>query len=131
MAPALEPVDVEELLRLDLGTDACPVSAPPAPDDLGADLPFAVVSRDGGERINPVVDSHNVTVSVWAPTWAEAMGQANRIAGAIARLPSTDGASTQWRTADITALPYSSPDPVHPNIPRVQFTASVTCRTTT
>ena len=35
----LEPVDAEELLRLDLTTDGCPVSAPPVPADLGAALP--------------------------------------------------------------------------------------------
>lgn len=130
MATALEPVDVEELLRLDLSTDACPVFAPPVPDSLGSALPCAMVERDGGQRMNPVMDEHAVTVSVWAPTWADAMREADRIAGAVARLPMTPGAQTQWRTADITGLPSSAPDPAHPTIPRVQLTASVTCRAT-
>ena len=130
MATALEPVDVEELLRLDLTTDACPVFAPPVPDSLGAALPCAMVERDGGQRMNPVMDEHAVTVSVWAATWADAMREADRIAGAVARLPMTPGAQTQWRTADITGLPSSAPDPAHPTIPRVQLTASVTCRAT-
>lgn len=126
----LEPVDVEELLRLDLTTDACHVCAQPVPEDLGSALPLAVVERDGGTRMNLVVDSHNVTVSVWAETWAEAMAAANALAGAIARLPMTDGTTTQWRTADLTGLPSNAPDPAHPTIPRVQLTAQVTCRAT-
>lgn len=126
----LEPVDVEELLRLDLTTDECPVCAPPVPDDLGAVLPIAMVERDGGTRMSLVMDAHDVTVSVWAETWAEAMAAANAIAGAIARLPMTDGTTTQWRTADLTGLPSNAPDPAHPTIPRVQLTAQVTCRAT-
>lgn len=126
----LEPADVEDALRIDLSTAACPVAAPPVPDDLGAELPFAMVERDGGTRMNIVMDSHNVTVSVWAPTWAEAMREANRIAGSVARLPMEPSAKTQWRTAGITGLPSNAPDPAHPTIPRVQFTASVTCRAT-
>lgn len=126
----LEPVDVEELLRLDLSTETCPVCAPPVPDDLGATLPVAMVERDGGTRMNLVVDSHNVTVSVWAKTWAEAMTAANALAGAIARLPMIEGTTTQWRTADITGLPSNAPDPAHPTVPRVQLTAQVTCRAT-
>lgn len=126
----LEPVDAEELLRLDLTTDGCPVSAPPVPADLGAALPRAVVQRDGGQRINPVMDQHLVTVSVWAATWEAAMREANRLAGSIARLPWTAGTSAQWRTAEITGLPTLAPDPAHPTIPRAQLTASVTCRAT-
>lgn len=126
----LEPVDVEELLRLDITTEACPVCAPPVPEDLGSTLPIAMVERDGGTRMNLVVDAHNATVSVWAATWAEAMAAANALAGAIARLPMTGGTTTQWRTADITGLPSNAPDPAHPTIPRVQLTAQVTCRAT-
>lgn len=124
----LEPVDVEELLSADLSTGACRVTAPPAPDELGGDLPLAVVERDGGTRINLVVDQHDVTVSVWAATWAGAMSAANALAGRVAALPMSPGASTQWRAADITGLPSNAPDPAHPTIPRVQFTASVACR---
>lgn len=130
METALEPVDAEHLLSLDLSTEGCPVSPPPVPATLGTSLPTAVVERDGGTRMNAVVDSHNVTVSVWGATWAEAMRAANAIAGAIARLPWTDGLSTHWRTAQLTLLPFNAPDPVHPNIPRVQLAATVTCRAT-
>lgn len=126
----LEPVDAEDLLRIDLSTDRLPVCAPPAPDDLGAALPVAMVERDGGTRMNPVMDQHSVTVSVWAATWADAVHEANRLAGAVARLPFEPGTGVQWRTADITGLPANAPDPAHPTIPRVQFTASVTCRAT-
>ena len=128
---SLEPVDVEDLLRIDLSTGSCPVFAPPAPDDLGASLPAAMVERDGGVRMNLVMDSHNITVSVWAATLASAMAEGDRLAGEVARLPMRPDASTQWRSADVTALPSSAPDPLHPTIPRVQFTASVTCRALT
>lgn len=131
MASPLEPVDVEELLRLDLTSDTCPVTAPPVPDDLGATLPVAMVERDGGQRMNLVMDSHAVTVSVWSETWADAMRMADQLAGAIARLPMTENTQTQWRTADVTGLPSNAPDPAHPTIPRVQLTATVTCRATT
>ena len=127
---ALEPIDAEDALRLDLTTEACPVTAPPVPDDLGASLPLACVTRDGGQRMNLVVDQHNVTVSVWSSTWAEAMRECDRIAGAVARLPMTAGTSVQWRTADITSLPSLAPDPMNPETPRAQFTATVTCRAT-
>lgn len=127
---ALEPVDAEEALSSDLSIEACPVCPPPVPETLGDRLPWALVERDGGVRENPWVDSHNVTVSVWAGTWAEAMREADRLAGAIARLPATGGTSVQWRRADVTGLPSAAPDALHPDIPRVQLTATVYCRTT-
>lgn len=77
------------------------------------------------------MDSHDVTVSVWAATWADATAWADRLAGATARLPDTQGTATQWRSCDITALPFAAPDPQQPTLPRVQFTAALTCRTTT
>lgn len=131
MATALEPVDVEDALRADLSTDALPVCAPPVPRDLERRFPCAVIERVGGARVNAVLDSHDLTASVWAGTWAQAMARANALAGAIARLESTVGASgVQWRTARPVSLPANAPDPLHPNIPRVQFTANVTCRAT-
>lgn len=129
MATALEPVDVEDALRADLTTDALPVYAPPVPSDLERRAPCAVIERVGGTRINAVLDSHDLTVSVWAGTWARAMAAANALAGALARLESTVGASgIQWRSARPVSLPANAPDPSHPNIPRVQFTANATCR---
>ena len=127
----LEPRDVEDMLRADLSTESCPVAAPPVPPDLGTRLPRAMAQRDGGVRMNAVVDSHDVTVSVWAPTQAEAMAEAGRLAGEVARLPWREDESTQCMTADLTPLPFLAPDPAHPTIPRAQFTASVTCRATT
>lgn len=130
-ASQLEPIDVEAEIASDLNSPDVPVLPPPVPEDLGSTLPIAVVKRDGGARANPYVDSHNLTLSVWGRTWASAMQAANALAGSIARLPQTPGTSVQWRSSDITGLPANSPDPSHPSIPRVQFTAAVTCRTTT
>lgn len=123
-------MDAEALLCADLAAVGCPVFAPPVLETLGEALPCAMVERTGGARLNPVMDSHHVTLFVWAATWAEATAWANRLAGALARLPDTAGASTQWRTAELTSLPYAAPDPQQPSIPRVQFTAALTCRVT-
>lgn len=130
-ASQLEPIDVEEAIAADLTSPDVTVFPPPVPEDLGSTLPIAVVKRDGGARSNPYVDSHNLTISVWGGTWASAMQAANALAGSIARLPQMSGTSVHWRSSDITGLPANSPDPSHPSIPRVQFTAAITCRTTT
>lgn len=126
----LEPIDVEDALHVDLSTEACPVFAPPVPEDLEDSLPCAMVGRDGGVRTGMVMDTHNVTVSVWASTWEAAMREANRLSGAVARLPFEQGMKTQWRASSLTSLPFNAPDAAHPTIPRVQFTASVACRAT-
>ena len=123
-------MDAEALLCADLAGAGIPVFAPPAPETLGESLPCAMVERTGGTRLNPVMDSHHVTAYVWAETWADATAWANRIAGAIARLPDTAGTSVQWRTAELTSLPYAAPDPEQPSLPRVQLTAALTCRAT-
>ncbi|MDN0055624.1 MULTISPECIES: hypothetical protein [Collinsella] len=127
---ALEPVDVESALAADLAASGITVTAPPVPEELGERLPLASALRIGGTRINPYVDSHSVTFSVWAGTWASAVATADRLAGAVARLPQTEGSSVHWREASITLLPHIAPDPAHPTVPRAQFTATVTCRTT-
>lgn len=123
------PVDVEDALRRDLSA-ACgaDVFAPPVPPDLARRAPCAMVARDGGTRMSLVMDSHDVTVSAWAGTWADAMRLANALAGAFSRLPDMEGSSVQWRTAQVTALPFNAPDPAHLDLPRVQFTGYATCR---
>lgn len=126
----LEPLDVEDLLRQELTSGECPVAAPPIPESLGDTLPLAVVQRDGGTRVNPFVDAHDVTFFVWASTVAEATACANTLAGKVASLPHTSSELVQWRDATLTSLPYIARDSQHPNLSRVQFTASVICRTT-
>lgn len=114
----------------DLAATGMSAFAPPVPETLGESLPCAMVERTGGTRLNHVMDAHYVTVYVWAATWEAATACANRVAGAIARLPDTAGTSTQWRAAELTSLPYAAPDPNQPSIPRVQMTATLTCRAT-
>lgn len=127
---SLEPLDIEEVLQQELNSDACSVFALPVPEDLGATLPCALAERDGGTRMNPFVDMHYVTISVWAETLSQAMREADRLCGVVARLPYTSSELVQWRDASITALPFAARDSRNPTINRVQFTASVTCRTT-
>lgn len=125
---ALEPVDVEALLVDDLAASGVDAFAPPAPLDLASRVPCAMVERTGGSRLNDVMDAHDVTVQAWGETWAEATALGNRVAGALARLPHETGRSTQWRRANVTALPYAAPDPDQPEIPRVQLSATLCCR---
>lgn len=128
---ALEPVDVESFLSADLASETLPVSPPPVSESLGGSLPTAMVERNGGVRLNRVADQHDCTFSVWGATWASAMDAANALAGSVARLPDRADTKTQWRSVEISALPFNARDATHPDIPRVQFTASVICRTTT
>ncbi len=125
---ALEPVDVEALLVSDLESAGITAFAPPAPQNLAALIPCVMVERQGGARLNHVMDSHDVVVYAWSATWAGATALGDVVAGIIARLPYEDGHATQWRRADLTALPYAAPDPDQPEIPRAQLTASVCCR---
>lgn len=122
-----DPVDVEEALAADLSATV-PAFPPPVPADMGAELPCALVQRDGGTRAALVIDTHNVTVSVWAADWAAATEAADALAGAVARLPMERGTPVRWLRAEVTALPFPAPDPDRPGLCRVQLAASVSCR---
>ena len=128
----IEPIDVEDMLRREIMrmVPAVSVSAPPLAQTFQNHLPHVLVTRTGGSRLNMVIDQHAVSVDVRASSWSSAVTAANRIAGMVVSLPDDTEHLTQWRTVQITALPYSNPDPQHPTVPRVSFTALLTCRAT-
>lgn len=124
----VEPVDVEDALRLEIGAALPDVvaCAPPAPDDLGPNT--VCVTRLGGGPQSPVSHEHDVSVDVWAETDGAAMALADRVQGVVASLPMRASASgTAWTTSD-PMLPYPNPDPHRPLVPRATFRATVGAR---
>lgn len=127
-------IDIEDALRQDLPTAATLggfsiyAAAPPVPETLGSSLPFVIPERVGGTRDSIVIDTHNVSIDVYAKTWGKAQETANKLVGIVAELPDIDGLSADYLEADITTLPYNNPDPRHQDVPRVTFAASVICR---
>lgn len=130
----IAPLDVEDVLQQDLNTMAtrcglsCGISGTPIPQDLGKTLPYAVIYNVGGLRTSKVVDTHAVSIDVYAKRWDLAMAAANKIAGIVEELENVDGLSQDYLRTAVTALPYNNPDPDHADIPRVSFTADVVLR---
>jgi len=128
------PLDVEDVLQRDLNTLAtrcglsCGISGTPVPNNLGNTLPYAVIYNVGGFRSSKVVDTHAVSIDVYAKRWDLAMTTACKVAGMVEGLVDTDGLSHDYHNTAITALPYNNPDPDHADIPRVSFTADVVLR---
>lgn len=124
-------IDIEAALADKFGPGT---SAPPLPE--GFSLPFALFTRTGGDTSDRVYTTHNVSVDVYADTWAQAQASAAEMAGLIADL---DGRNVGYSSNDsrIEApvysvscqAPYNNPDPKHPNVPRVTFMANLATRT--
>lgn len=117
------PADVELITAHALEADGIPATPPPVPADLTA--PRAVVYRTGGHRIALVIDRSIVSVDVYGPTWGEAM---DACAQAVATVQDMGGRvidGTQLGGVWIITLPYTNPDPNHPTIPRVTFSAEI------
>ena len=124
-------IDIEGALADKFGPGT---SAPPLPE--GFSLPFALFTRTGGDTSDRVYTTHDVSVDVYADTWAQAQQSAAELAGLIADL---DGRSIGY-TSNGTRIeapvyvsacqaPYNNPDPKHPNVPRVTFMATLATRT--
>lgn len=125
------PVDVADVLQSLLnaaGHDAC---ARPVPETLDALLPLTVVDPIGGGRRDVVLDRFAVRFYTWASTNADAIAESSAV---MATLLLHEGevldGTTLYHVAP-TAMPYEAPDPVHPDIPRACFTASVYLRANT
>lgn len=124
-------IDIEAALADKFGPSTC---APPLPE--GFSLPFALFTRTGGDTSDRVYTTHNVSVDVYADTWAVAQQAAAEMAGLIADL---DGRNVGYGEDDdrietpvyVSACqaPYNNPDPKHPNVPRVTFMATLATRT--
>lgn len=126
MAQIVIPVDIEETIA-----DIYGIHATPKPADLGASLPYAVVSRTGGGRADLVVDNHFVDVDVYSDPddWAGATAEASRLLALMAdciNKQASNGAVLY--AATVEALPYNNPDPDHPTLARSTFSMRVTAR---
>lgn len=118
------PIEIEGLLaELASVETGIPSSAPPLPPDLKA--PLYQFARTGGASSDLVSDSHNVRVHVYGDTWEEAQILANRCVGWMKGVQFSDN---PVNSVGIMTLPYNNPDPNHPTIPRVSFSAIVGCR---
>lgn len=126
--------DVEDAIRLDLSDIMAglkySIIAPPIPAALERSLPLIVVTRLGGMRSEIVVEEHDVAIDVYASRWSTAQDVANTTAAALSSLADSAGLSSgvDWLDASLNALPYNNPDPAHEDVPRVSFSAVVTCR---
>ena len=135
MNELVRPIDIEAAMAGWLESNGVTASAPPLSQDYADRLPFVLITRTGGSQRSRVLSTHSIDVDVYAATWAEAQSAANRIAGIVAKAEAED---LTWgdggRTlrcpcyTSVSNLPYNNPDPRHPNVPRVTFSATVTTR---
>ena len=124
-------IDIEAALADKFGPGT---SAPPLPE--GFSLPFALFTRVGGDTSDRVYTAHDVSVDVYADTWAQAQASAAEMAGLIADLDgrnvgySSNGSRIEAPVyVSACQAPYNNPDPKHPNVPRVTFMANLATRT--
>lgn len=126
-------IDIEAALADKFGTGT---SAPPLPEAFSASLPWVLFTRTGGDASDRVYTAHDVSVDVYAATWAQAQAYAAEMAGLIADLPGRNVGYTEGGTRTEAPVytascqaPYNNPDPKHPNVPRVTFMANLATRT--
>ncbi len=124
----VEPIDIEDALRCDLGEVLKGVScyATPAPDDLE---PMSVAIKQlGGYAASPVSHGYDVSIDVWADTPGKALTLARKVQGIVVSLPIRAFSSGRdYKTAE-ARLPYNNPDPSRPLLPRCTFAAIIGIR---
>lgn len=129
------PIDIEDALRIDLTTlyetlDIAGVtfSAPPVEPTLGEIPATGVIvcfKRVGGARDDLVVDTHAVSVDLYAATWADAISEGNRLAGVLTQLPYQATTRIRYQAVDLVTAPYALPDTSNPVMPRVRMLADI------
>ena len=121
-------VDIETALYNKLTADSYSASAHAIPASLGSILPHIHVTRTGGSTNDLVIETNQVDFDVYAGTSAEAMSAAADLCDWVRGL---EGGTlmTPCYSSEIMTLPYSNPDPRHPNIGRATFKAQILLRT--
>lgn len=116
----LIPRDAAAIMAVDIAATAGIAAAPlPVPEDLGADLPIAIVEPLGGRRSSVVIDRVPMSIEVYASTDAAAQTACARVCGAVASLgDGTAENASHWLSVDVSTLPYNDPDPRHPTLAR-------------
>ena len=116
--------DIETELYDALTDAGYSASAHSVPQSLGDNLPHVHITRTGGYERDFVIEVNQIDFDVYAADTADAMEQASELCGWI-----RDLAGGYCYTSDISTLPYSNPDPRHPNIARVTIKAQILTRT--
>lgn len=133
MSQLITSIDIEEQLQADLSAilaadgDTSDVSASPLPPNLG-ELPagrLVAIRRIGGERANLVIDTHSVSVDVYAPSWAEAVEESEHVLAVISSLPYRNDVGIQYHAAYPEVLPYELPDTSNPILPRMRMSFQI------
>ena len=121
-------VDIDTALYDRLSEDGYSASAHALPASLGNTLPHVHVTRTGGMTSDLVVETNQVDFDVYAETPADAMAEAVDLCDWVRAL---DGSvlDTPCYSSEVMTLPYSNPDPRHPNIGRATFKAQILLRT--
>lgn len=116
--------DTETALQALLAEASYSASAHEIPTSLGSTLPHVHVERTGGYEQDMVIEANYIDFDVYAADTADAMEQASELCGWI-----RDLAGDFCYTSTISTLPYTNPDPRHPNIARVTIKAQILVRT--
>jgi hypothetical protein len=129
------PIDIEDALRIDMTTlyetldiTGVTFSAPPVDPTLGEIPTTGVIvcfKRVGGARDDLVVDTHAVSVDLYASTWADAIDEGNRLAGVLTQLPYQATTRIRYQAVDLVTAPYALPDTSNPVMPRVRMLADI------
>lgn len=122
----VKPIDIEDALRIDLAAllDGLRVFAVPIPPDLRAG--DVVIESFGPYRISGASHGYDVTIGCYATDEADAMANADEIAGYVASLP-LRATATQYSNANIMNGPYHDYDPRAPHLARCSIRASLVC----
>lgn len=115
-----KPIDIETELKFSVQTYAIPL-----PNDFV--VPCALITRTGGDITSKVLNTHSISVDVYAETWSESSELANRLVGELVARENTACGDVTITLVECS-LPYINKDPKHESIPRTTFTARLTCR---
>ena len=121
-------VDIETALYTKLTADKYSASAHALPASLGSTLPHVHVTRTGGSTSDLVVETNQIDFDVYAGTSADAMAYAVDLCDWVRSLEGST-LTTPCYSSEVMTLPYSNPDPRHPNLGRATFKAQILLRT--
>jgi len=125
----MTPIDIEGALATAFNAAGLSACAPPLTPDYTAHLPFHLFTRTGGNIADRVITHNTVSVDVYGGTWAAAQTAAGQAASKVLSLEGSNVGGVPVYEVSVN-LPYTNPDPRHPNVPRVTFTADLSVRMT-
>lgn len=121
----MKPIDAEDVVQAHFNACGINAAAVPLPNGFESRLPFALVTRAGGQTRHEAADTHVLSIDVYASTWADATEAANRCVECFRGLDGAFDGAVKLYDADAN-MPYKNPDPRHSDLPRETFTATLT-----